>query len=108
MRHFTFIACLILGASPAFASNAEEISAFLAAPVETRLDAALDAGDTRYLGVSLEVPGVPPSEVVIVRGQVVAIPGISDDTDPEWIERARAYSAEYHRLLRARTSSAEE
>ena len=107
MRHVSIVGFLFLVASSALASDAEKIRAFLAVPLETRLEGALDTSDRRYLGVygySLEVPGVPASEVPHPEGTVLAIPGTSDDGDLDLNDRARAYAAEYNRLLRSRTS----
>jgi hypothetical protein len=108
VRGFSATVCLVLLASAALASDAEEIRTFLAVPIQTRLTAALEANDHRYLGVygfSLAVPGVPDSEVLGQENPVLVIPGTSDDGEFELNERARNYAGKYNRLLRSRSPS---
>ena len=108
MRGVSTAVCLVLLASSAIASDADEIRDFLSVPVHARLTAALEAKDHRYLGVygfSLEVPGVPDSELRGSENPVLVIPGTSDHGEFELNERARKYAAEYNRLLQSRSSS---
>jgi hypothetical protein len=84
-----------------------ELRAFIAVPVNHRLESALAKGDVRFLGVygyALEVPGVPKSETDrISTNGVLPIPGTSDALVSEehgtLNDEAREYAAQYNRLL---------
>jgi len=84
-----------------------ELRAFIAVPVQARLESALSAGDLRFLGVygyAFEVPGVPKSEAArISENGVLPIPGTSDALVSEehgtLNDEARAYAEKYNALL---------
>lgn len=104
------VAVLLAAAGELLASEADpvaELRAFIAVPVEDRLESALGAGDVRFLGVygyALEVPGVPKSETDrISKNGTLPIPGTSDALVSEehgtLNDEAREYAAQYNGLL---------
>jgi hypothetical protein len=92
--------------------DVDALRLYLSTSPGNRLTAALDAGDTRFLGVNglaMDVPSVEDASRAVREGHVHSIPGTTDaaisEEHAELIARARRYAAAYNALLLSRSDA---
>jgi len=97
----------------AHAAGVAALRGFLGVAPARRLDAALAASDTRFLGLqaeALSVPGAADADHGFRPARIHAIPGVGPAPasleHAALIERARRYALAYNALLLRRTSRA--